>query len=139
LRQLRDTIDEHLKEFGAKNQKLEYMFIEKNGWPVATNQELLLSVLDIIVNHNICIQSGSLSISSISNTSNSNVNAIQEAQQLFALPSIKYGSNDEAINSNVQKTQDITDSIVPGKDWNKKSTKRGAFSVRYLRIDLNYE
>ncbi len=136
MRQLRDAIDEHLKEFGAKNQKLEFTFIEKNGWPVATNQELLLSVFDIIVNHNICIQSGSLSISSINNTSNSNVNAIQEAQQVFALPPIKYSSNDEVINSNVQKTQDVTDSIVPEKGWNKKSSKRGAFSVRYLRIDL---
>ncbi len=135
MRQLRDAIDEHLKEFGARNQKLEYMFIEKNGWPVSTNQELILSVLDIIINHNICIQSGSLSISSINSISNSNAIVTQEAQQLFALPPINSG-NDEVINSNVQKTQDITDSIVPEKGWNKKFPKRGAFSVRYLRIDL---
>ena len=132
LRQLRDAIDDHFKEIGLR-QRIDYTFIEKNGWPVSTNQELILSVLDIVSNQTIRIQSGSIRISSIAPTPVvSNIKAIEDVPQMNGIPAIKYRPNDEILLSNPQKTDISQTDSVPTTQWNKKSKKN--FSVRYSSI-----
>lgn len=55
LHKVREAIDEQLKDINNKIRR-DYTFVERNGWPVASFQEHLLTVLDILFNHHICIQ-----------------------------------------------------------------------------------
>lgn len=36
--------------------RLEYRFVERNGWPVMSNQESILSLVDIMLGQIVCIQ-----------------------------------------------------------------------------------
>ncbi|RWS05714.1 TIR motif-containing protein-like protein, partial [Dinothrombium tinctorium] len=60
LLSVRPTIDELLRQIAPKSMKIEYKFIDRNGWPIAQNQENLLTIYDILVNQNICIKIKSL-------------------------------------------------------------------------------
>ncbi|CAG2105730.1 unnamed protein product [Medioppia subpectinata] len=132
--QLRDEIDNQFKEIGLKNKKTEYIFIERNGWPVATNQEPILSVWDIIVNQNICIQSGSIKLSNIMSNGETN-RGLEEMPQLLALNGIKSQVTEELSYNNTYKTLDMTqtDSIMQPEKGSKssgKSIRKSNFSVR---------
>lgn len=38
------------------NNIVEYLFIDKNSWPILPSQETELSLIDLIKNHSICIK-----------------------------------------------------------------------------------
>ncbi|CAG2168635.1 unnamed protein product [Oppiella nova] len=131
LRQLRDIIDDHLKE-------IDYTFIERNGWPVATNQERMLSVWDIIVNQNIYIRSGSIKLSNI--VSNGDMNRpIDDMPQskLMTINGSKPQANEDlqqvsyyTTGMNTYKSVDLvqadsTGVISPDKNSKNKSFKKG--------------
>lgn len=53
LKQLRDVMEQQLKI--SQQMRLDYRFVERNGWPVMPTQELVLSLIDIMLNQVICI------------------------------------------------------------------------------------
>ncbi|XP_071038969.1 uncharacterized protein [Parasteatoda tepidariorum] len=55
IKQLREIIEQQLKL--SQQMRLEYRFVEKNGWPVMSKQEPTLSLLDIMLGQIVCIQS----------------------------------------------------------------------------------
>ncbi|KFM73117.1 hypothetical protein X975_21094, partial [Stegodyphus mimosarum] len=55
VKQLRDIIEQQLKI--SQRLRVEYRFLERNGWPVMPNQEPILSVVDIMLGQVVCIQS----------------------------------------------------------------------------------
>lgn len=40
----------------SQQLRLEYRFVERNGWPVMSNQETILSLVDILLGQIVCIQ-----------------------------------------------------------------------------------
>lgn len=111
-------------------QRIDYKFLERHGWPVASNQELILTVLDIIVNQKICIQSESLN-SIKQNPQECNINKLSlncpEQQSNFALPPVQCFTT---ITSDDQTTtpKDAIDSI-----WRKQPsfrTTKSGFNLR---------
>lgn len=38
------------------HQQIEYLFIDKNSWPILPSQETKLSLIDLLKNHSICIK-----------------------------------------------------------------------------------
>lgn len=127
---MRETINEQFKELGIRMQRIDYKFLERHGWPVASNQELILTVLDIIVNQKICIQSESLN-SIKQNPQECNINKLSlncpEQQSNFALPPVQcfttITSDDQTVTP-----KDAIDSI-----WRKQPsfrTTKSGFNLR---------
>ncbi|KAG8183491.1 hypothetical protein JTE90_001055 [Oedothorax gibbosus] len=56
IKQLRETVEQQLKI--TQQFKLDYRFVERNGWPVTSNQETALSILDVMLGHIVYIHNG---------------------------------------------------------------------------------
>ncbi|XP_054716197.1 uncharacterized protein LOC129225728 [Uloborus diversus] len=54
IKQLREIMEQQLKM--SQHLKLDYRFVERNGWPVMSSQEPILSLLDIMLGQIVCIQ-----------------------------------------------------------------------------------
>ncbi|GBL99985.1 hypothetical protein AVEN_19457-1 [Araneus ventricosus] len=56
IKQLREAIEQQLKF--SHQLRLEYRFLERNGWPIMASQESILSLLDIMLGQIVRIQNG---------------------------------------------------------------------------------
>lgn len=54
IKQLREIMEQQLKI--SQHFRLEYRFVERNGWPVMSSQETILSLVDILLGQIVCIQ-----------------------------------------------------------------------------------
>ncbi|GFV51840.1 TIR domain-containing protein [Trichonephila clavipes] len=65
IKQLRETMEQQLKI--SQQMRLEYRFIEKNGWPVMASQESILSLLDIMLGQIVRIQNSERHFTAVDN------------------------------------------------------------------------
>ena len=55
LIEIREAINSLLDEV-VQHQQVEYLFIDKNSWPVLASQEIELNLIDLLKNYSICIK-----------------------------------------------------------------------------------
>ena len=139
LLSLRASIDELLREAVASSgqTRVEFKFVDRNGWPVLTSQERTLAIPDILVNYSVCIKPRLLDMPYRSPLS-ATISMGEEIASITQSSCLALPEPDHRLPIGItnQAGMGLTQEFTPedDSDWKRKSKKGGSLIRRNTSI-----